>query len=154
MLPAAGEQAQVGAAERQGRAEGLPLPHHHVDAEVAGRLEQPERDGVGGHDHVGADGPGRGHRPGHVLQAPEVVGLLQHEHARRLAAVAPAAGVAGQAVRPSSRSTIRSWWPEPAAKVAITSRQWGWTPRDTHTPWRPVAATDRFTASTQAEAPS
>ena len=38
--------------------------------------------------------------------------------------------------------------------VAMTSRQWGCTPRETHTSLRPVAATARFTASTQADAPS
>ena len=104
---------------------------------------------------MGAHRPGGGDRPRHVLQAPEEVGLLEDEDAGRLGPVRPVRLVRqGQAVVPSTRSITRSSWPEPAANVAMTSRQWGWTPRETQTPWRPVAATDRFTASTHADAPS
>ena len=71
-----------------------------------------------------------------VLEGPEVVG-------RRRRAGRPAgrpAGAAAQSVTPSRSGTSTSWWPVPAAKVASTCRQCGWTPPLTHTVWRPVAA--------------
>jgi hypothetical protein len=57
-------------------------------------------------------------------------------------------------VVPSARGTSTSSWPVPVAYVAMTWRQCGWTPRDTHTVGRSVTATARLAASTQAEAPS
>ena len=82
---AAGEEAEVGAAEGERRAEGLALADHDVGPELAGRPQDPGGHGIGRHHHQCAVGVGHPPGLGQVLQAPQVVGVADGQHRRRLA---------------------------------------------------------------------
>ena len=77
-----GEQPEVGAAEVQGAAEQLPLPHHHIGAIVTRPSHQPGRERVE-HDHQEcAEGVRSRGLGSDVDQTAEVVGLTDDERGR------------------------------------------------------------------------
>ena len=94
MLFAAGEQADVGAAEVEADADRLAFADHDVGAHFAGRLEQAERDRLGHHhDQQRALGVGGVGERLEVGDPAEDVGILHHHRA----------GLAVDARRPARR---------------------------------------------------
>ena len=79
-----GEEAERRAAEVQAVAERLALAHGHVDAALARRLEDPQRDRVVGADDHRRRVLGGGRQRGGVLDRAEEVGLLEDDGARVL----------------------------------------------------------------------
>ena len=79
-----GEEAERRAAEVQAVAERLALPDGDVDAALARRLEDPERDRVVGADDDRGRVLGGARQRGGVLDGAEEVGLLEDDRARVL----------------------------------------------------------------------